>query len=212
MPTQATPASNHFFSRVLGAVHPAGRHDAGPRTGRQHRFDEVRPADRVAREYLDDLAAQLFGIADLGDRTATGAVGDLATIADLGHIDVEQRTDHEFRAIGDVDAGGRRVDDGADAHDHAGVRLGEVTRDVEEDMGCEIAAIGELDAFGAAVGAGLDDLFADVDIGVIKNRDNALAHHGRQHGHTVNRHGSISSAVGESLTSPPGSSYVAMNS
>ena len=134
MPTQATPALNHLLSDFFRAIHAASRHDARPWTGSEHRFDEIRPADRIAGEYFDDFAAQLLGVVYFGHRSTTGAVGDLAPVAHLGDVGIQQRTDDEFRAVGDVDAGGRRVDDRADAHDYARIRLGEVPRKVKEDM------------------------------------------------------------------------------
>ena len=150
-------------------------HGQGPSTD----LTNSGPPTEIAGEYLDDLATELFGGADFGHRSATGAVGDLATVAHFCDIGVQERADDEFRPVGDIDAGGRRVDHGADAHDHARIRFGEVPRDVEENMGREIAAIGELDAFGAAVGAGLDDLLTNLGVGMIKDRDHALIHHRR---------------------------------
>ena len=60
-----------------------------------------------------------------------------------------------------------------------------MTRHVEEDVRREVAAIGELDALGAAIRAGLDDLAADLDVGVVENRDDALLHDCGQDGHAI---------------------------
>ena len=108
-------------------------------------------------------------------RAAAGAVGNLAAVADLGHVGVEDRADHELGAIGDEQAGGRRIDDRAHAHDDARIGLGEMAGDFQEGLGREVAAVGELDALGAAIGAGLDHLEADLGIGMEKDRDHALA-------------------------------------
>ena len=159
-----------------------------PRTGPEHRLDELRPADRAAGEHLDDLAAELLGVADLGRRAAARAVGDLAAVAQLGHVGVGQRADHELRAVGDVDAGGRRVDHRAHAHDHARVGLGEVTRHLVEHMRGELAAVGELDALRPAVGAGLDHLLADLRRRDDRKPESPLVHHRGQYRHAIDVH------------------------
>ena len=187
MPTQATPALNQAVSDFSSYSDAAGGHDPRPRARAQHRLHEVRTADRAAREDLHDLATQFLGEADLGGRSAARAVGDLAAVADLRDVRIEQWTDDELRAIGDEDARGRRIDDRTDTHDHRRVRLREVARHVEEDAGREVAAVGEFDALRPAVGAGLDHLLADLDVGVIEDGDHALVHHLGQDGHAVLR-------------------------
>ena len=94
-----------------------------------------------------------------------------------------------------------------------------MARDVVEHVRREVAAVGELDALGAAVGAGLDDLLADLDIRVIEHRDDALLHHGAQDGHAVFDHRALqranlkieieysSSSSVRFATPLPGSSY-----
>ena len=148
-----------------------------PRHRPQDALHELGPPTRLPGKNLHDLAAQLLRVADLARRAAAGAVGNAAAVADLGDVGIEHRPDDELRAVGDVDAGGRRIDDRADAHDHARVRLVEMTRDFVEDVRREIAAVGELDALGAAVGAGLDDLRTDLDIRMIEHGDDPLIHH-----------------------------------
>src|SRR5690606_33849549 len=51
-----------------------------------------------------------------------------------------------------------------------------------------VAAVGELHALSPAVGAGLDDLRADLDVRVVEDRDNPLVHHGGQYGQAVFAH------------------------
>ena len=76
-----------------------------------------------------------------------------------------------------------------------GIRLVEMARDFVEHVRREVTAVGELDALRAAVGAGLDDLLADLDIRVIENRDHSLVHHRGQHAHTILVHPSLRSLV-----------------
>src|SRR6185436_2841169 len=171
--------------RFLGGFDAAGGHDARPRHGSEHVLDELRAAHRTTGEHLDDLAAQLVRIGNLAGRAASGRVRNAAAIADLGDVGIQDGADDELRAVGDVDARGRRIDNRADAHDHRRVRLVEVPRDFVEHVRGEVAAIGEFDALGAAVRAGLDDLLTDLDIRVIEDRDYRLVDHRGEHTHSI---------------------------
>src|ERR1039458_6628247 len=94
-----------FAQRLFGAIHAAGRHDACPRTRSKNRFNEIRSANRIAGEYLDDLAAEFLGVAYFRQRPTAGTVSDLAPVTYFGDVGVQQRTDDKFRAIGDVEIG-----------------------------------------------------------------------------------------------------------
>src|SRR5262245_20189742 len=187
--TRAEPGSQRFFGRF----DCSGRHDTGPGRWREHCFDEVWPADRCGRKDLDDLAAELFGKTDLGRAATTRAVGDLATIAELGDVRIEDRTHDEAAAIGDVDAPGRRVDNRSRAHDHTRIGLGEMACQFDKHVRGKLAAVGELDALGATVGAGLDHLFTDLDIRVVEDRYHPDVHHRCQDCHAVLEHAPSSS-------------------
>ena len=193
MPTAATPAPNQARSdSSVASTAPVGMMRVQGE-GARMAFTKSGPPDRAGREDLDDLAAELFGETDLGSAATTRAVRNLATIAEFGDVRIEDRTDDETRAIRDIDARGRRIDNRSHAHDHARIRLGEVARDLEKHMRRELAAVGELDALGATVGARLDHLFADFDIRVIEDRYHPDVHHRRQDCHAVLEHSPSSS-------------------
>jgi hypothetical protein len=63
-----------------------------------------------------------------------------------------------------------------------------MARHLEEHVRGELAAIGELDAFRPAVGAGLNDLCADIDVGMIENRDHPLVDHCSQNAQAIDGH------------------------
>src|SRR5450759_2163875 len=90
---------------LFGRLDAAGRHNARPGHRTHHALDEVGTAHRRTREHLDDFTAQLLRVADLGGRTAAGAIRDAAPVTNLGDIRANQRANDELGAACDVDAG-----------------------------------------------------------------------------------------------------------
>ena len=164
------------FQVLPGRFHAAGNHDLAPRHRCPETFDEGRP-ENVAGEHLADIAAGFLCRTDLADRAAARAVRDQPAVADRSDGRIEQGADDKVGAELDVEGGRTGIHDGPDADDHAGKFLVGVLDEFAEDLLGEITAVGEFEGADTAVIAGLEDLFGDIDIRMVEDRDHAGLFH-----------------------------------
>ena len=116
------------------------------------------------------VAAGGLGVADLGDRSASGNVRYEASVADLRYLRIEERADDEVGSLLNVERRCRSVDHRSRAENHPGKLVVGVFYQSAEDLMREIASVRELEHADPAVVAGLQYGLGCLKVFIVEHR------------------------------------------